>query len=510
MSIWMKTKSRIMNESRTNKSQSYKDYEQELTHQRNKIMRFILLFITLTVIPLIVFSQEMTEAITTLIVAIIANVVFFVLVRKKVAVQLLSYIVVLIISGFMFFINYLQPNLFSYLSLGILLVFYPTYKPVLTYAIISFIQVNYFILYPATTEFANYEWADNIKLFIAFALLIILSILSRQMMMNAYEGRLNSELAKKNVEELLDQMKSSITEMATFNRQLQKNVMVTGDITGELTIGFTEMTKGIESQTVSVSDISMALGDANTAIQLVADNSVVMRELSNTTAESAERGNEQIGELSRSITDISSVMDDITAAMQELNEQNHNIGTIVTTIQSIASETNLLALNAAIEAARAGEQGRGFAVVSTQVRKLAENSHQSAEEISGRLDGLRVKVEQLSSQLERGKSMIETSESTVKHSERVFRELSEIATQVMKQAEEVEEKSIEVRNSSEVIVAEVDSISAITEQSSAASEEILASVEEQKMMVDEVVSGFERLDQLIGDLEKLSENKATE
>ncbi|TWC29249.1 methyl-accepting chemotaxis sensory transducer with Cache sensor [Pseudomonas sp. SJZ079] len=124
----------------------------------------------------------------------------------------------------------------------------------------------------------------------------------------------------------------------------------------------------------------------------------------------AREGQQQIDSAVSSVEQLSREISQSAAAMQQLEQDNNNIQSILGTIRSIAEQTNLLALNAAIEAARAGEQGRGFAVVADEVRALAKRTADSTAEIDGLLSNLAQRTRQMAKQMH---ASLEVSQHTV-------------------------------------------------------------------------------------------------
>ncbi|MFD2446549.1 methyl-accepting chemotaxis protein [Bacillus sp. CGMCC 1.16607] len=263
--------------------------------------------------------------------------------------------------------------------------------------------------------------------------------------------------------------------------------------TNEITVSIQEIAHGIESQEKVTKDSSQSINRITNDIKDIVNTSNTVSSQSVKMLNNAKVGEEHIGIITDQMRTLKETVKQSSFIVNALGEESKEIGDFVKVISEIATQTNLLALNATIEAARAGESGKGFAVVANEVRKLAEQSEKSANQIANVIQHIQNEIKSAVDSIDLGTIEVENGMRVVESAGDAFKNIllsaRSVSDQISLVSNSVERLSIE---SNQVLV-KVNELSFVAQESSNNTANIAATSEQQNAAMEEIKRSAESL-----------------
>lgn len=311
------------------------------------------------------------------------------------------------------------------------------------------------------------------------------------------------------------------------NTEIIKEVLDNcSEASGDLTVAVEKLHNSLTDSSESNSAISSAVGqtleDCENNLTYVTGTVEKIQSLMEVMDSIIEK-TDHMKEVSRATTESTkeymSVMDGAVDTMHQIEDSSKktvesieiledrigNIEKMIDEVVAIASQTNLLALNASIEAARAGEQGRGFAVVAEEVRKLAEESQNTVQNVTGHVNSIRESVAVASQATLLGTESVHTGIDCIMNAKEEARKLGEIQENSLAIVDEIVDNCKDSKQFVEQVVSTAENMTSLVDHSSQMVINIRGGVETQVQVIDEMSSLFDKVNEVSERLKALVE-----
>lgn len=297
----------------------------------------------------------------------------------------------------------------------------------------------------------------------------------------------------RNVGEMIQTIKTSANEVAHTSQQLSLSSNETEESSQQISETVNEIAGQATQQLDNIRSVSEMIEKSADLITISSETMENTMQLSNSSTEAAKIGTNTMKQLIEQVSVVEKSVEQSSQSIRKLGEYSEKIDSIVSVITSISEQTNLLALNAAIEAARAGEHGKGFSVVAEEVRKLAEESKQSAIQITELINRIQEETTNTIQSMNDEVKAVETQSKMIEKEntilEDIYHKVKETENLTMKLKDFLHEIN---QNSTYILNASKDSTQ-IIEETTAATEEVASVIEEQSFSTTQLAKSTEKL-----------------
>ncbi|MGP0575928.1 methyl-accepting chemotaxis protein [Paenibacillus peoriae] len=318
------------------------------------------------------------------------------------------------------------------------------------------------------------------------------------------------ELAQ-NFDQMTHSLHTMVSEVNQTSSRLASSSLMIKESTEQTTESVQHVAETVMESAENAATSAEASEQTANAVEEMAKGVSTIAESASSIVDSAGQTEHDVAQGSQMISHVRTQMDRILEAvsqtaslMEELSQLSDDAKQMNTAIAAIAKQTNLLSLNASIEASRAGEAGRGFAVVAIEVRKLSEQSKESADSISQIITQM-LDLIQRSTATMNGNVRNQVGEGLriSQDAEGAFTNIERSTSHIVEQIQSVSAAAEQISASTEEVSATVTHLASLSRNSADSSQTTSAAAQEQMAAMEEIASSSQELSNMAQDLQQL-------
>lgn len=298
---------------------------------------------------------------------------------------------------------------------------------------------------------------------------------------------------------LVQQVKMLSNRISTVSEDVSEKSETNVRINTKMKFAFDEMMSGIKQQASAVEQIEQVLQTIREAIRHTMKSSAQLKGEASATGQEVRAHQKLVTGLQESNEHILQSMEQTVQMMESLNASAVSAREKVKMVKEVAGQTKLLALNASIEAARAGEDGKGFAVVAAEIRKLAETSSLTSDQIETIIRLIHQETEQAAERVEDGRTTIQETSLKVEAFSSEFERIRQLIEQLMIYIATINDQMDSLELSVTEAAERIEQIFGVISQS-------VHSMDDVKVLNDSLIEAAEQVNAEIATLGDLSQS----
>jgi len=240
----------------------------------------------------------------------------------------------------------------------------------------------------------------------------------------------------------------------------------------QLSASAEQLARGATAQVERTIQVSTASEEMSQASLDIAKSTANISDSAKEMLSTAEKGSSIVNKSVYEVREIAETVKKSSEFVKDLGDQSEEIGKIINVINDIADQTNLLALNAAIEAARAGEAGRGFAVVADEVKKLAERTSKSTQEIANMVTSIKTGVDRAVDSMGEVTEKVKTGVELSNEAGSALNEIVGSASNLQSMLHQIAAAIEEMNSTTNEIAKDIEEVAVVTKESSGTAEQV--------------------------------------